>query len=193
MVNDGGTLKEGVGQFAAHQILTRHSSHEGHFLNAVLSVGVAARDILTSHEQGPFDQIRSCVLGKASVSLSFFDLRATYKDVELSYLSVFKSDAQQLLLAVFIIRVLLLKNVSIQDRARRLLPMKPDHFTSLAISFLPHIVANDASLNIDIRVFLCILRYLSEHPAQSLTEALTGAVLERVKIPSPGPLRISVK
>jgi hypothetical protein len=51
-------------------------------------------------------------------------------------------------------------------------------------SFLPHIlrateaviVANDASLDIDIRVFLSVLRYLSEHPAQSLTEILGPAV-----------------
>ncbi|KAG1807233.1 hypothetical protein EV424DRAFT_1474227 [Suillus variegatus] len=222
MVNDGGTLKEGVGQFAAHQILTQRlfifdllasglamaplqgadfkdtkiltfifesklrSSRGGHFPNAVLSAGVAARDILTSHEQGPFDQVRSCVLGEASVSPSFFDLCATLKDVGLSYLSTFKSDTQPLLLAVFIIHVILLKNVSVQDRARRLPPMKPDLFTSLTKSFLPHIlrateaviVANDASLDIDIRVFLCILRYLSEHPAQSLTEVLGPNVVK---------------
>ncbi|KAG2105879.1 uncharacterized protein F5147DRAFT_761885 [Suillus discolor] len=222
MVNDGGTLKEGVRQFAAHQILTQRlfifdllasglamaplqgadfkdtkiltfvfesklrSSHGGHFPNAVLSAGVAARDILASHEQGPFDQVRSCVLGEASVSPSVFDLRAALKDVGLSYLSVFKSDTQSLLLAVFIIHALLLKNVSVQDRARRLPSMKPDLSTSLTESFLPHIlrateaviVANDASLDIDIRVFLCILRYLSEHPAQSLTEVLGPTVVK---------------
>ncbi|KAG1903002.1 uncharacterized protein F5891DRAFT_111844 [Suillus fuscotomentosus] len=222
MVNDGGTLKEGVGQFAAHQILTQRlfifdllasglamaplqgadfkdtkiltfvfesklrSSQGGHFPNAVLSAGIAARDILANHEQGPFDQVRSCVLGEASVSPSFFDLCATLKDVGLSYLSAFKSNTQPLLLAVFIIHVLLLKNMSVQDRARRLPPMKPDLFTSLTKSFLPHIlraaeavvVANDASLDIDIRVFLCILRYLSEHPAQSLTEVLGPTVVK---------------
>ncbi|KAG1793298.1 uncharacterized protein HD556DRAFT_1479402 [Suillus plorans] len=162
------------------------SSHGGHFPNAVLSAGVAARNILTSHEQGPFDQVRSCVLGEASVSPSVFDLCATLKDVGLSYLSAFKSDTQPLLLAVFIIHVLLLKNVSVQDRARRLPSMKPDLFTSLTKSFLPHIlrateaviVADDASLDIDIRVFLCILRYLSEHPAQSLTEVLGPTVVK---------------
>jgi hypothetical protein len=58
--------------------------------------------------------------------------------------------------------------------------MKPDLFTSLTESFLPRIfrateaviVANDVSLDIDIRVFLCVLRYLSEHPALPLTEIL---------------------
>ncbi|KAG2134032.1 uncharacterized protein EDB93DRAFT_852671 [Suillus bovinus] len=221
MVNDGGTLKEGVGgQFAAHQILTQRLfifdvlasglamaplqgaefkdtkiltfvfesklrlNHRGHLPGAILSVGVTARDILTSHEQGPFNQVSSRVLREASVSPSLFDLRATLKDVGLSYLLAFESDTQPSLLAVFIIHVLLLKSVSIQDRARRLLPIKPDLLTSLMKSFLPHIfrateaviVSNDASLDIDIRVFLCVLRYLSEHPAQSLTEILGPTV-----------------
>ncbi|KAG1786715.1 uncharacterized protein HD556DRAFT_1449516 [Suillus plorans] len=90
MVNDGGTLKEGVGgQFAAHQILAQRLfifdllasglamaplqgadfrdtkivfeskprlGHQGHFPKAVLSAGVAARDVLAT-------------------SLSFFDLQ----------------------------------------------------------------------------------------------------------------------
>ncbi|KAG1852486.1 hypothetical protein F4604DRAFT_1296933 [Suillus subluteus] len=159
-------------------------SRQWHLPDAVLSAGVAAMDILASHEQGPFDEVRSCVLREASASLSSFDLRATLKDVGLSYLLAFKSDIQPLLLAVFIIHVLLLKSISVQDRARRLAPMKPDLFTSLMKSFLPRIlrateavlVANDASFDIDIRVFLCVLRYLSEHPAQSLTEILGPTV-----------------
>ncbi|KAG2133518.1 hypothetical protein BD769DRAFT_1638952 [Suillus cothurnatus] len=112
-------------------------NHPGHFPDAVLSVGVAARDVLTSHEQGPFDQVCSWVLGKASVPLSSFNLCTVLKDVGLSYLSTFKSDTQPSLLAVFIIHIFLLKSVSIQDRARRLVPMKPDLFTSLTESFLP--------------------------------------------------------
>ncbi|KAG1823796.1 uncharacterized protein BJ212DRAFT_703338 [Suillus subaureus] len=164
-------------------------SHQGRLPGAVLSAGVAAMDILASHEQGPFDQVRSCVLSEASASLSSFDLRATLKDVGLSYLLAFKSDTQPSLLAVFIIHVLLLKSISVQDRARRLAPMKPDLFTTLMKSFLPRIiqateavlVANDASLDIDIRVFLCVLRYLSEHPAQSLTEILGPAVAKNAE------------
>ncbi|KAG1840478.1 hypothetical protein DFJ58DRAFT_858214 [Suillus subalutaceus] len=159
-------------------------SRQGHLPKSVLSMGVAAMDILASQEQGPFDQVRSCVLREASASLPSFDLRATLKDVGFSYLLAFKSDTQPSLLAVFIIHVLLLKSISVQDRARRLAPMKPDLFTSLIKSFLPRIlrateavvVANDASLDIDIRVFLCVLRYLSEHPAQSLSEILGPTV-----------------
>ncbi|KAG1729573.1 hypothetical protein EDB19DRAFT_1938407 [Suillus lakei] len=221
MVNDGGTLKEGVGgRFAAHQILAQRLfifnllasglamaplqgadfkdtkilsfvfesklrlSHQGLFPGAILSAGVTARDVLTSQEQGPFDQVRGCVLGETSASLSFTDLRATLKGIGMSYLFTFKGDTQPLLLAVFIIHVLLLKNVSVQDRARRLTPMKPDLFTSLTKYFLPRIlrateaviVANGATIDIDIRVFLSVLRYLSEHPAQSLTEILGPAV-----------------
>ncbi|KAG1838184.1 hypothetical protein DFJ58DRAFT_861752 [Suillus subalutaceus] len=71
-------------------------------------------------------QARSFILGKSSASLSFFDLRATLKDVGLSYLSAFKSDTQPSLLAVFIVHVLLLKSISVQDRARRLELIKPD-------------------------------------------------------------------
>ncbi|KAG1758646.1 hypothetical protein EDD22DRAFT_997577 [Suillus occidentalis] len=221
MVNDGGTLKDGVGgQFAVHQILAQRLfifdllasglamaplqgadfrdtkilsfvfesklrlGHRGHFPKAVLSACFAARDVLASQEQGPFGQVHSPLPGKASASLPPFDLCATLKDVGLSYLSAFKSDTQSSLLAVFIIHVILLKSISVQDRARRPTPLKPDLFTSLMKSFLPHIlrateaviIAKDASLDIDIRVFLSVLRYLSEHPAQSLTEILGPAV-----------------
>ncbi|KAG2367850.1 hypothetical protein BDR07DRAFT_1325978 [Suillus spraguei] len=221
MVNDGGTLKKGVGgQFAAHQILTQRLfifdllasglamallegvifkdskalsfvfesklrlSHRAHLPKVILTAGVVARDVLTTHEQGPFDQVRSCVLSAASASPSFLDLRVTLRHVGLSYLSASKSDTQPSLLAVFIIHALLLKSVSVQDRAQRLAPIKPDLFISLVKSFLPRIfraieaviVVNGVSLDIDIRVFLCVLRYLSEHPAQSLTEILGPTV-----------------
>jgi hypothetical protein len=152
----------------------------------ISSACVAARNVLASQEQGPFGQLYSSVLGKVLTSLPFFDLRTTLKDVGLSYLSAFESDTQPSLLAVFIIHVLLLKNISVQDRARRLAPIKPHFFKSLMKSFLPHIlrateaviVANNACIDIDIRVFLSVLRYLSEHPAQSLTEILGPAVVK---------------
>ncbi|KAG2142339.1 hypothetical protein DEU56DRAFT_793643 [Suillus clintonianus] len=221
MVNDGGTLKEGIGgQFAVHQILTQRLfifdllasglamvplqgadfkdtkilsfvfesklrlGHRGYFPDAVLSAGVTAKDVLASQEQGPFNQVRSCVLGGASTSLSFIDHRTILKDIGISYLLAFKDDTQPSLLAVFIIHVLLLKNASIQDRARRLVPMKPGLFTLLTKSFLPRIfrateaviVTTDTSIDIDIRVFLSVLRYLSEHQAQSLTEILGPTV-----------------
>ncbi|KAG2062913.1 hypothetical protein BDR04DRAFT_1164479 [Suillus decipiens] len=153
-------------------------SRQVHLPKVVLSAGIVARDILTAHDQGPFDQVRSCILSATSASPSFLDLRATSRNVGLSYLSASKSDTQPSLLAVFIIHVLLLKSVSVQDRAQRLVSIKPDLFISFVKSFLPRIfraieaviVVNGASL--DIRVFLCVLRYLSEHPAELLTEIL---------------------
>ncbi|KAG1725082.1 uncharacterized protein EDB91DRAFT_1267695 [Suillus paluster] len=235
MINDGGTLKEGVdGPFAAHQVLAQRLfifdllasglamaplhgadfkdtkilsfvfesklrlSHRGRIPNAVLSAGVTARDVLATQEHESFDQVRDCVLVEAPTSLSCLDLRTILTDIGTTYLLAFKGDTQPSLLAVFIIHILLLKNISIQDRARRLEPMKSDFSNSLTKSFLPRIlrateavvVAKNVFIEVDTRSFLSILRFLSEHQAQSLTEILgptlakdAGEIFSKLKLP----------
>ncbi|OAX34780.1 hypothetical protein K503DRAFT_859002, partial [Rhizopogon vinicolor AM-OR11-026] len=207
MINDGGTLEEGVsGPLAAHRILAQRlfifdllasglalaplqgavfkdvkilsfvfeskllSSQKGRFPEAILSAGIAARDVLASHEG------RNSVLGGV-VMRSFTDVRSILTDVGTYFLSS-GGNCQALLLAAFIIHVLILKDISIQDRARRLKPMKSNFLSSLLKSFLPQIlratetviVSKNISIDIDIRVFLSILHYLSELQDQSLME-----------------------
>lgn len=109
---------------------------------------------------------------------SSIDLRSILIDIGRTYLSAFAGNTQTLLLTTFIIHILVLKRISIQDRARRLEPMNSDFLTSLMTSFLPHIlrateaivVSKNITVDIDIRVFLSILRYLSEHQDQSLMQ-----------------------
>ncbi|KAG0695373.1 hypothetical protein DFH29DRAFT_984966 [Suillus ampliporus] len=216
MINDGGTLKEGVdGLFAAHRMLTQRL-----FIFDLLASGLAlaplqgadfkdtkgisprpfyprastARDVLASQEREAFDQVCGRISGEASASPSFADFP-------------FKGDTQPSLLAVFIIHILLLNNISVQDRARRLEPMKSDFFALLTKSFLPRIlrateavvVAKNISIDVDIRVFLSILRFLSEHQAQSLTEVLgptlaqdAEEIFSKLKLPHLNFSRLSI-
>ena len=149
-------------------------------------------DILASHEGC------NSVLGDASVAPSFGRLRSVLTEIGTTYLLASKDDPQVLLLAVFVIHVLILDKISIQDRARRLEPMKSSFLTSLSKSFLPRIlraietvvVSKNVSIDIDIRVFLSLLRYLSEHQDQSLMEIFgstlakdAGKIFSELKFP----------
>ena len=113
------------------------------------------------------------------------------EDVALKVASLtrFSGARQKALFFAFLIHVVLLPRLSTQDRARSLEPMKAEFKHQLASNFLPNIframevaiTSLNTTIDIDVRVFIALVRFLAENNTHSVQDIFGDGVTKIVQ------------
>lgn len=109
--------------------------------------------------------------------------------LEVASLTRFSGPREKALFFTFLIHLVLLRRLSTQHRARRLEPMQDGFKRQLALDFLPTvfrilevaIASLNTTIDVDVRVFIALVRFLAENSTLSVQNILGGDIAQIIE------------